>query len=74
MNLYKEIGIAKAIGGDYRFYQDLLDRTNGKPVQRNELTGLDGKDLIPDANSLKTADEAIDEYLNGNKKNTKRGD
>jgi hypothetical protein len=69
-NLILQVGIAKAIGGDYRFYQDLMDRTNGKPIQRNELTGADGKDLIPDTNSLKTADQAIDEYLNDNKRNT----
>lgn len=57
------VGLEKAAGGDYRFYQDLQDRLNGKPVQRNELTGADGKDLIPDANSKKKTDGALDSFL-----------
>ena len=31
--------------GDYRFYKDVLDRLHGTPVNRNEHTGKDGKDL-----------------------------
>jgi len=42
------IGFKKAKEGDYRFYQDLHDRLYGKPKQVTELTGLDGKDLIPE--------------------------
>lgn len=63
-----QVGIAKAMGGDYRFYQDLQDRLNGKPVQRNELTGADGKDLIPDKEAISTADSIIDKFLDGRNK------
>lgn len=34
--------------GDYRFYKDVLDRLHGTPVNKNEITGKDGKDLIPE--------------------------
>ncbi len=71
-NTILQVGIAKAAGGDYRFYQDLMDRIGGKPVQRTELTGADGKDLVPDGDSVNAADSIIDRYLNErrNKKNT----
>ncbi len=62
-NILVQVGISKAIGGDYRFYQDLHDRISGKPVQRNELTGAEGKDLIPDPNGKRQSDELIDEFL-----------
>lgn len=32
--------------GDFRFYKDTMDRLHGSPVNRSELTGKDGKDLI----------------------------
>ena len=37
--------------GDARFeglYKDLMDRVYGKPLQKQEVTGKDGKDLIPE--------------------------
>lgn len=45
-----KIGLEKMLEGDSRFeglYKDLLDRVYGKPTQTTELTGKDGKDLIP---------------------------
>lgn len=32
----EEIGIDKALKGDFRFWQEIRDRNYGKPVQRNE--------------------------------------
>jgi Family of unknown function (DUF5681) len=37
--------LARAVKGDTRAAEILLDRAYGKVVQRNELTGKDGKDL-----------------------------
>ena len=51
--------------GDFRFYKDILDRLYGTPVSRTELTGKDGKDLIPDKQSNEKAEEAINSFLNG---------
>lgn len=39
--LMLQVGVSKAMGGDYRFYQDILDRKDGKPTQKNE-TKLEG--------------------------------
>ena len=39
------VGYKKAKDGDYSFYRDLMDRIHGKPIQKNELTGADGKEL-----------------------------
>ncbi len=36
---------------------------DGKPVQRQEITGADGKDLIPDPETKRLTDEAISNYL-----------
>lgn len=70
-DLIEKVGIAKAIGGDFRFFQDIRDRIHGKPTQRTELTGAEGKALIPDKDSIQSADDIINTYLNGgNKKNT----
>lgn len=63
--IIQQVGITKAMLGDYRFYQDLHDRMYGKPTQRTEITGKDGKDLIPDSDSKRASDEAINELLNG---------
>lgn len=46
-----QIGLQKMLKGDARFeglYKDLLDRVYGKPKQTTELTGANGKDLIPE--------------------------
>lgn len=31
-----KVAIDRARKGDFKFYQDIMDRLNGKPVQRNE--------------------------------------
>lgn len=62
-NIIEQVGIAKAMQGDFKFFQDFRDRVHGKPVQRNELTGAGGKDLIPTEESKKQADSLIDEFL-----------
>lgn len=38
-------GLKNALKGDYRFYQDAMDRKHGKPKQAVELTGEDGGDI-----------------------------
>ncbi len=62
-------GILNARSGDYRFYKDLLDRLYGTAISRAELTGKDGKDLMPDQKKLIA--DSIEDYLNGHKGNTK---
>jgi succinylglutamate desuccinylase len=37
-------GLTKALKGDYRFYQDDMNRTYGKPKERLDLTSA-GKEL-----------------------------
>lgn len=44
----------------------LLDRAFGKSTQITELTGKDGKDLIPDETSKAESDKAIKQYLKKN--------
>lgn len=39
--------IEKAMKGDTSAFTAVLDRAWGKPLQSTELTGKDGKDLIP---------------------------
>jgi hypothetical protein len=43
--------------------ESLLDRALGKSVQITELTGKDGKDLIPSSESKAETDKAIESYL-----------
>lgn len=52
----------------YQAGDSILDRTYGKATQITELTGKDGKDLIPDSDSKAKTDKAIVGYLkkNGN--------
>lgn len=38
-------GLENALKGDYRFYQDALDRLHGKPKQGVEVTGKDGGEI-----------------------------
>lgn len=38
-----QMAIKKARDGDFNFYRDTMDRVYGKPVQRNEHSGPDGK-------------------------------
>lgn len=58
-----QMAIAKARKGDYAFYRDLQDRLHGRPTQRQEITGLDGKDLIPNKQSTEKVQKALDSYL-----------
>jgi hypothetical protein len=60
-----QVGFRKALSGDARFYQDVLDRSYGKAVQRTEITGLDGKDLF-DGEQDEKAKKAIDEFTKRN--------
>jgi len=39
------VGYKRAKDGDYSFYRDIMDRVHGRPVQKSELTGADGKEL-----------------------------
>ncbi len=52
--------IEKAMKGDTSAFNAVLDRAWGKPLQAMEMTGKDGKDLIPEL-SPKVA-KLIDEY------------
>jgi hypothetical protein len=56
-------GIMSARAGDYRFYKDVLDRLLGTAVTRTDLT-TNGKDLMPDAETLAKANEAVKQFLN----------
>jgi hypothetical protein len=40
--LIEQTGLEKALGGDFKFFQDVRDRIHGKPKQGVELTGKDG--------------------------------
>jgi hypothetical protein len=57
------VGYKKAKEGDYAFYRDTFDRVYGKPINKTELTGADGKDfgivMLPskDESSLDTTTE-----------------
>lgn len=46
--------------GDTKAWQDIADRFDGKPKQQTELTGKDGKDLIPASISLKFIKPTVD--------------
>ena len=63
-------GALLARKGDYRFYKDVLDRLHGTPIQRNEHTGKDGKDLIDPAIKNKM-DDVINIFINGNTEDSK---
>lgn len=59
-----QMGIKKAQLGDYRFYQDILDRAYGKPVQKTALTDKDGNDVI-DNETKQKAKRAINDFIGG---------
>lgn len=44
-NLMDEVGITKALKGDFHFYKDIKDRLHGKPNQNTDITS-GGKPLI----------------------------
>lgn len=56
--------IEQAEEGDKSARDFLFDRFMGKPVQATELTGKDGKDLIPTDELRAKANEAVVRYLN----------
>lgn len=60
-----QMGIKKARLGDYKFYQDIMDRLHGKPIQKQELTGKDGEALFDNETRAKTK-SAIQGYIGGN--------
>ncbi len=39
---------AKAVGGDINAAREIMDRMEGKPVSKTELTGKDGEQLFPE--------------------------
>lgn len=39
------VGFKKAKEGDYAFYRDIHDRVYGKPLQKQELSGVDGNPI-----------------------------
>ena len=59
-----QMGIKKARLGDYRFYQDILDRAYGKPVQKQEVTGKDGEALFNNETRSK-AKKAVSDLIGG---------
>lgn len=60
-NIIVKVGIARAMQGDHRFYADIMDRLYGKPTQ--PLSGPGGKDLIPDAEGRKEANDVLGAFL-----------
>lgn len=60
-----QVGFQKAKKGDFKFYQDFIDRLHGKPVNRNENVNAN-----VDMNNLLTEEERekIKQLLNANPK------
>lgn len=46
--------------GDTKAWQDIADRFDGKPKQQTEITGADGKDLIPESIGIKFIKPKVD--------------
>lgn len=65
----EQVGMHYGFAGDYRFFQDFRDRIHSKPTQKTEITGKDGKDLIPDNDSKAVSDALIAALIND--KNTR---
>lgn len=59
-----QVGIKKAQMGDYKFYQDILDRAYGKPVQKTAITDPEGNNLFDDKTKEKS-NQAIQEIIGG---------
>lgn len=62
-NALLKVGFTRAIKGDFKFYQDTMDRVHGKAVQRNALTDSNGKDLLPTEEEKENADKLINQFL-----------
>ena len=54
--------MAKALKGDIRAIKEVVERMDGKTVQKTELTGIDGKPLAIESITRITAD-AIDDRI-----------
>lgn len=61
--LVRIIGKAVLSGRGFDIIERMLDRTIGKPTQTTELTGKDGKDLMPEI-TVRIIDDK--DQLNGN--------
>lgn len=57
--------VAKALQGDIPAIKELHDRTMDKAKQSTEITGKDGKDLIPTEEINEKIDSAVKSYLHG---------
>lgn len=58
-----QAGINKAKSGDYKFYQDTLDRMHGKPIQRQDITSGGHPLFKPSEEEQKKIDDAIDNLI-----------
>lgn len=54
-------GVERAIKGDYKFSQDILDRVHGKPVQTN--LNKDINDVELDESELETMDAMLAKFM-----------
>lgn len=68
-----QMGITKAMTGDFKFYQDLMDRINGKPVNRNAMTDSEGNDLELGTSDVDDVNDVINKFLNDTSRNSKKG-
>lgn len=55
-DLLAEVIIKNALKGDHRFVATVLDRTEGRVVDKTEITGKDGAPLAPTAIRLEFVD------------------
>lgn len=60
--------IKKAKDGEIPAIKELYDRVYGKSLQAVEMTGKDGKDLIPESDERKKIADSFHAFLRGNGK------
>lgn len=65
---YNDSGLVRVKADISKFVSETLGKDNYS--KRSELTGLDGKDLIPNKEKLDQANEAINKFLNVDTGNT----
>lgn len=63
-----EVGLLKAMKGDYNFYRDYMDREYGKVTDKTDITS--GGKPIMTKDVSKMSKEEIDEYLRQKLSNT----
>jgi len=56
----EQVGLLKAMKGDFNFQKDIKDRLHGKPLVRSEVS----VDLTPNEEDREKASKAITDYLN----------